>query len=76
MLDCIHCLTSCRVHTPAQGIPVAIPGSILTAETLRFVTDTLAAGGTVTGAADTSCASVQVLADDVQLGLWAATDWA
>lgn len=47
----------------AQGIPVAFPGSLLTTEILKHLSDTLAAGGTVTGATDPSCAKLYVLED-------------
>jgi len=50
--------------TCEQGIPVAFPGSILTAEILHYLVTTLAAGGSVTGAADASCATLLVLEDE------------
>ena len=51
-----------------QGIPVAFPGSILTAEVLHYLSATLEAGGTVTGATDTTCATLEVLDGDALSG--------
>lgn len=45
-----------------QGIPVAFPGSVLTAEALRYCAAVLAAGGAVTGGADPVCASLDCVA--------------
>ena len=52
---------------------MAFPGSMLTAEALRYCAAVLAAGGAVTGAADPACATLDVLADAPPPGasLWA-----
>jgi hypothetical protein len=57
---------------------VAFPGSVLTAETLRYCGAVVAAGGAVTGGADPECASLDVVArDDAPppgASLWDAPD--
>ena len=72
----IWCLT--LVAAAAQGIPVAFPGSVLSAETLRYCAAVVAAGGAVTGGADPSCSGLDVVAqrDEPQPGasLWDAPD--
>jgi hypothetical protein len=57
---------------------VAFPGSVLSAETLRYCAAVVAAGGAVTGGADPSCALLDVVArkDEPLPGasLWDAPD--
>ena len=45
------------------GIPNALPGERLTADTLEFVRSTLEQGGTVRGLTDPTCATVRVVAE-------------
>lgn len=59
---------------PLQGIPVAFPGGVLAEDALRFLEATLAWGGKVTGAADPSCQTLQVVARGVLLEEWESTE--
>ena len=45
------------------GIPNALPGERLTADTLEFVRSTLDQGGTVRGLSDPTCDTIRVVAD-------------
>lgn len=57
---------------------MAFPGSVLTAEALSYCAAVLAAGGAVTGGADPSCATLDVVAaEDVPppgASLWDSAD--
>ena len=53
------------------GVPLAFAGSLLTAEALAYLRAVLAAGGAVTGGADSSCATLQCVVEaDVPASLW------
>ena len=60
-------LTSGALLCWLQGIPVAFPGGVLAEDALDFLEATLAWGGKVTGAADPSCQTLQVVARGVLL---------
>lgn len=45
------------------GVPLAIPGEVLTEQTVQDLLQTLAAGGSVTGASDSSLTTFLVVAD-------------
>lgn len=45
------------------GVPVALPGEALTAETLATLQAVLAAGGKVTGAADDTLRTLRVIVE-------------
>jgi arginine/lysine/ornithine decarboxylase len=61
LTDAIDLISAETICPYPPGIPVLMPGEIITQESIDYLRDVLAAGGTITGCSDSSLQTLEVI---------------